>query len=275
VTSNDDRFGARLSEGRALFGSWCNFASFASVELMASLGLDFVVLDTQHAEITAAHFPALLGAFARARTRAVVRVARNEPHAIGWLLDQGVEAILVPLVNSPADARRAVEAAKFPPLGRRSFGPFRASGYGRDVAGYMDGADRRTTLIVQVEDAATCRGIDEILAVPGVDAVFLGPNDIALSRLEPGQSFADLVARAPAGTSPWTGFARTPEVLALCDHVRARCQARGVPFGMTAGSAEEARSWLERGARFVTFGSDFMFMRAGAQRLVADWLERS
>jgi 4-hydroxy-2-oxoheptanedioate aldolase len=242
-------------------GSWCNFASFASVEMMASLGFDFVVMDMQHGEITQSHFPALFGAFGRTKTIPVVRAPKNDYHAINWLFDQGAPVVLVPLVNSVAEARRAIEAAKFPPLGKRSFGPFRASGYGLTLSPYMTKADANATIIFQVEDARAARQIDEILALPGVDAIFLGPNDIAYSLLGPGES---IDFSGPVG---WSTFSRTPEVLELCEHVRQRCAAAKIPFGTTAASNDELRDWLERGSQFATFGSDFHFMRTGAQTL--------
>jgi 4-hydroxy-2-oxoheptanedioate aldolase len=250
----------RLRDGNGLLGSWCTFASFASTELMATLDFDFLVLDMQHTEITQAQFPAWFGAFPENGPAAVVRAARNDYHLINWLFDMGAPAVLVPMVNSPEEARLAVAAAKFPPLGRRSFGPYRAARYGARVAEYVAEADSSAVLIVQVEDAAAAREIEAILDVPGIDALFMGPNDLAFSMLEPGQSI-----QPRAGE--WAAFARTPEAMELCARVLAACRARKVPFGMTAGAIAEAREWIARGASFVTFGSDFTFLRAGAQML--------
>lgn len=252
--------GQALREG-GLLGAWCSFASFASVELMTLLPFDFLVFDMQHGEVTAADIPALLGAFPRhGRPFAVVRPPQNDYHAINWLLDQGSDAVLVPMTNSAEEARRAVRAAKYPPLGRRSFGPFRAARYGMALGQYVPEANQRATLIVQIEDHEAARRIDEILEVEGIDAVFMGPNDLAWSMLKPGQ--------APCGNpSEWTAFARTPETLELCAHVMERARARGIPFGMTGATIEDARAWLGRGASFVTFGSDFLFLRRGAELL--------
>jgi 4-hydroxy-2-oxoheptanedioate aldolase len=111
-----------------------------------------------------------------------------------------------------------------------------------------------------VEDARGARDIDCILSVPGIDAVLVGPNDLAYSLLKPGESM-----RGDAGQ--WTAFARTPEVLDLCAHVMERSRAAGIPFGMTAASMEDAREWLSRGASFATYGSDFLFLRKGAEAL--------
>jgi 4-hydroxy-2-oxoheptanedioate aldolase len=261
-------FAQKLRSGQTFLGAWCTFASFASTEVMTRLGLDFVVLDLQHCELTMANFPAILGAFRAASPVPVVRVPEVDYHAINWLFDQGVPAILVPMINSVAAARRAIDAAKYPPLGKRSFGPYRAAAYSFGVADYMPHADQLATLIVQIEDAEAARNIDDILALPGIDAVFMGPNDLAFSMLAPGQSLFVETGSGVEGAAQWTGFARTPEVLGLCEHVMNRCAAAGIPFGMTAASYDEAQHWFRKGAQFMTFGSDFLFLRAGAKAMM-------
>jgi 4-hydroxy-2-oxoheptanedioate aldolase len=197
----------------------------------------------------------------------VVRVPEVNYHAINWLFDQGAPAVLAPMVNSVEVARMAAAAAKFPPVGRRSFGPYRAARYSFGVNEYMPRADALATLIIQVESVEAARNIDDLLAVPGIDAVFMGPNDLAYSMLKPGQSLFS-AASGKEGAAQWTGFARTPEVLEVCDYVLRRCQAAGVPFGMTSSSMDEAKLWLDKGARFMTFGSDFLLMREGAKHLL-------
>jgi 4-hydroxy-2-oxoheptanedioate aldolase len=262
-------FGKQLREGRGLLGAWCSFASFASVEVMTQLGLDFLVLDMQHCEITQAQFPSLLGAFREGGPVPVVRAPKNDYHIINWLFDQGVGAVLVPMINSVPEARRAVEAAKFPPLGKRSFGPYRAATYSFRGQEYMAKADSAATLILQIESEDAAWNVDEILSLPGVDAIFLGPNDLAFSMLKPGESFsktADEVGAADA-LKQWTTFARNPEVLSLCEHVRQHAEIANIPFGLTSGSMEEAHQWLDKGAAMMTLGSDFLFIRAGFKQI--------
>src|SRR5689334_21404693 len=169
-------FAQQLREGKGLLGAWCSFASFASAEVMTNLGFDFLILDLQHCELTQAHFPAILGAFREGGPTPVVRAPQNDYHIINWLFDQGAGAVIVPMVNSVEDARRAVDAAKFPPLGRRSFGPYRAAAYSFKAERYMAEADERATLIVQIESEDAARNVDGILQVPGIDAIFVGPN---------------------------------------------------------------------------------------------------
>lgn len=243
---------------------------------MTHLGFDFLVLDMQHCELTQGDFPAVLGAFTSSGVTPVVRVPSNDYHIINWMMDQGVGAVMVPMVNSAGEARRAVEAAKFPPLGKRSFGPYRAARYSFKAAEYMSEADHLATLIIQIESEQAVDEIDEILAVPGIDAVFVGPNDVAFSRLGPGESIA-MPGGADGGgggsgadaAQQWTAFARGPEVLALCDRVLASAQQAGIPFGMTAGTMAEVGQWHGKGAAFMTLGCDFLFMRSGAETMRA------
>jgi 4-hydroxy-2-oxoheptanedioate aldolase len=260
-------FAHKLRQKGGLLGSWCTFSSFASAELMTRFGFDFLILDLQHCELTQTHFPAILGAFHEGGSMPVVRAPQNDYHLINWLFDQGVPAVMIPMVNSVEDARRAVDASKYPPLGRRSFGPYRAAGYSFDAQGYMAGADERATLIVQIESVEAVRNLDGILATPGIDAVFAGPNDLAFSTLKPGQSFTKPSGAGGDGADSWTTFARNPETAALCEEIYAKAKAKSMPFGMTSGSIEEARSWLKKCASLMTFGSDFLFMRDGAKHL--------
>ena len=136
-----------------------------------------------------------------------------------------------------------------------------------DAQGYMAGADERATLIVQIESVEAVRNLDGILTTPGIDAVFAGPNDLAFSTLKPGESFTKPSGAEGDGANSWTTFARNPETAALCEEIYTKAKAKSMPFGMTSGSIEEARSWLKRGASLMTFGSDFLFMRDGAGHL--------
>ncbi|MDZ4802919.1 MAG: aldolase/citrate lyase family protein [Bryobacteraceae bacterium] len=265
--SSGETFPQALRAGAKL-GAWCGFASYSCVEAMTLLGHDFLVLDMQHCEITLSHIPALFGAFRDGGPFAVVRPPQNDYHAINWLLDQGADGVLVPMINSPEAARDAVRAAKYPPKGRRSFGPFRAARYGTQLDTYVPQADEATALIIQIEDAVAAEKIDDILSVGGFDAVFMGPNDLAYSMLKPGETMR-------GDPKQWSAFARSPEVLGLCEHVMRRCNAARIPFGMTAASTDDAQAWLARGASFATFGSDFLFLLEGFRGLAKTKTEKA
>ncbi len=264
-------FSDRLRSGSKLTGSWCTFSSYASAEVMTEFGLDFVILDLQHCELTPSDFPSVLGAFRGTDVTPVVRAPENDYHIVNWLFDQGVGAVMVPMVNSVEAARCAIAAAKFPPLGKRSFGPYRAARYSFGAQEYMAEADRLATLIIQIESVGAIHDLEEILALPGVDAIFVGPNDVAFSMLEPGQSLVKPAGESPGadGASQWTAFARSPELLTLCDEALRKTSAAGIPFGMTGGTRKEVDEWHAKGAAYMTLGSDFLFMRSGASQILS------
>src|SRR5258708_12462015 len=143
-------FAQQLREGKGLLGAWCSFASFASAEVMTNLGFDFLVLDMQHCELTQAQFPAILGAFREGGPTPVVRAPKNDYHIINSLFDQGVGAVLVPMVNSVEEARKAVDAAKFPPLGRRTFRPSPPSRYSSTPPPHIAPPPHHTPLLIHL-----------------------------------------------------------------------------------------------------------------------------
>jgi 2-keto-3-deoxy-L-rhamnonate aldolase RhmA len=128
------------------------------------------------------------------------------------------------------------------------------------MASYIPEADERATLIIQIEDARAAEKIDDILAVEGLDAVMMGPNDLGYSMLKPGDNMR-------GDPKQWSAFARNPEVIGLCEHVMQRAQKAGIPFGMTGANVDDARDWLARGASFVAYGSDWLFLRAGYEQV--------
>jgi 4-hydroxy-2-oxoheptanedioate aldolase len=209
----------------------------------------------------------LFGAFGPGRPWPVVRAAKNDYHLINWLFDQGAAWRASPHDQFRRGGKARSASIEISSLGQRSFGPFRAARYGSRLDTYMPTADKAATLIVQLENLWAAEHIRDILAVQGIDAVFMGPNDLAYSMLQPGETLK-------ADTGQWSAFARTPAVMEICANVMEECRAAGMPFGMTAGSMAEARDWIDRGASFATFGSDFSFMRAGAQHLCGADMER-
>src|SRR5881397_2418321 len=153
--------------GQAAVGGWLTVPSSFSAELMAQAGFDWLCVDMQHGVID----------YQEAVT--IVRVPWNEPGSIMKALDAGAYGVIVPIVNTAEEAKAAVSACRYPPRGIRSHGPIRAVLYGgRD---YITRADEEVLCIVQVETEESVRNLDKILAVPGVDAAYIGPADLSLS----------------------------------------------------------------------------------------------
>ena len=178
----------------------------------------------------------------------VVRVPANHEAWIKHVLDAGAAGIIVPLVNTAADAALAVQRAKYPPQGVRGVGPSRALGYGYGIADYVARANQDTAVIVQAEHTHAVAAIDEIVAVPGIDAIFVGPFDLSLSLGVPGQ-------------------VDNPAVVASIETVRLAAQRAGLALGYFGVSPEAVQAWMTRGFNLVACGVDLMMLGAKAREI--------
>jgi len=183
-------------EGRPAFGAWLSIPSAFSAEVMAHQNLDWLCVDAQHGPIHYETALAMLQAISTTETTPFVRVPWNEPGMIGKMLDAGAYGVVVPLVNTRAEAEAAVAACRYPPRGIRSFGPTRAVYYaGFD---YFVHASKEICCIPQIETTTAVDNLDEILSVEGVDAVYIGPMDMSISLGLPPQMDSDVPAYAEA-----------------------------------------------------------------------------
>jgi 4-hydroxy-2-oxoheptanedioate aldolase len=238
----------------ATIGGWCSIPSSFSAEMMGRCGFDWVCIDTQHGVIGYDEMMPMLQALSITQTPAFVRVAWNQPDHIMKALDAGAQGVIVPMVSSADDARAAVAAAKYPPLGMRSWGPIRAA---LDVPGYSpESANRRTIVAVMIETPGGVEDLDAILEVPGVDAVYVGPSDLALGH----------------GMTP-TLDVSDPAHEQLIDRIVEACRAHGVVAGIHCDSVETVRRWHARGYGMFTVGSDAALMRSAATAVVAQAFE--
>jgi len=235
--------------GGVTVGGWCVIPSPFSAELMGRSGFDWVCIDTQHGLIGFDQMAPMLQTLAITGTPAFVRVPWNTPGDIMKALDAGAQGVIVPMINSADDARRVVGACRYPPEGYRSWGPIRAAlgvdGYSPEVG------NRRVVVAVMIETADGVAAADEILAVPGVDAVYVGPNDLAITHgmLPSADAFSD-------------------EHAELVGRVLAACQRHGVVPGIHCGSVDTARRWRDLGFRMLNVTSDAVFIRTGASAVV-------
>ena len=235
--------------GGITLGGWCTIPSAFSAELMARCGFDWLCIDTQHGLIGYDHMSVMLQAVAITGTPAFVRVPWNQPDHAMKALDAGAQGVIVPMVNSAEEARAAVGASRYPPDGFRSWGPIRASLGVPDYTART--ANRSVVVAIMIETAAGLAAVDEILAVPGIDAVYVGPSDLAVTHgLEPA---AD---------------AREPERARPIEAALEACQRHGVVAGIHCASLEVARHWKEKGFRMLNVTSDAIFMRQQAMSVV-------
>jgi 2-keto-3-deoxy-L-rhamnonate aldolase RhmA len=228
---------AALAGERRLLGTFTIIPSVEIVELIGLAGFDFVIIDREHGPFGLDQVKTLLVA-ARARGLwSVVRVPGPEPGMIGAVLDAGADGIVVPQVGSATTAGAVVAAARFAPEGERGAHPWvRAAGYGT-VPDWYAAANRDTAVLVMIEGVAGVAAIPEILAVPGLDAIFLGPVDLSHSMGVPGQI-------------------DHPRVREAMESVAAKATAQGLATAVFAPDAERARAWWTLGIRLVACGVD-------------------
>jgi 4-hydroxy-2-oxoheptanedioate aldolase len=237
------------ARGDAALGGWCTVPSSFSAEIMAHSGFDWVCVDMQHGMIDFSHLVPMLQGISSTATAPLVRVPRNEPGIIGKSLDAGAWGIIVPMVNSADEARAAVEACRYAPVGIRSYGPLRANYYaGPD---YFTRANDEVTCIVMVETAVAVHNVDEIVSVPGVDAVYVGPADLSVT-----------LGLAPAPDQSDPVFTDALETVVDA------CRRHGVVPGI-AGNAVTAVKRLEQGFRLIEVASDAGLLGVGAGAALA------
>ncbi len=232
-------------------GAWLSIDSTFTAESMAHAGFDWLCLDMQHGLLDYNDVKRMLPAISTTKTIPFVRVPWNEPYEIMKVLDAGAYGVVVPLINNAEEAARAVSACRYPPDGIRSFGPARATMYaGR---GYVEEANNQLACIVMIETAEALENLDEIMATPGVDAVYIGPADLAYAL----------------GLQP-TGDNNDPKHVAAVTRIYECCKKHNIAAGIHTGSVEYTTRYLKQGFHMVTLGADSGFMgRAARQDLKA------
>ena len=245
-------FKTKLAETRPLIGLWQALANGYAAEICARQGFDWLLLDAEHSPNTLQTLLAQAQAIAPFGAEVITRVPFGEPVTIKQYLDMGLHTLLVPMVDNAEHARAMVRACRYPPHGIRgvSSATSRGANFGSDT-NYLHDASDRITLIVQIESTAGLANIDEIANVEGVDALFIGPADLAASMGYLGQ---------PAH----------PEVRAAIASAKAAIDRAGKPAGIFALSPEHARECIADGYRFMSVGTDIGLLIAGSQKLLAE-----
>ena len=170
---------ATWAQGEPAYGAWLSLPDAHAAETMAQAGFDYLCVDMQHGVIGYAEAVHMLRAIGTGDSTPFVRVPWNEPGIIGKMLDAGAYGIIIPMVNTPDEAADAVAACRYAPAGRRSYGPNRVAYYAG--ADYYQHADREIACIPMIETAGAVECLDDILAVPGIDAVYVGPADLSIT----------------------------------------------------------------------------------------------
>ncbi len=243
----------RLRAGETVYPGWVNLADPQLARAVAKSRLDGVVVDMQHGLFDTASILQAIGEVAAAGKSTIVRVPVGDYAMAARALDFGAGGIIAPMINTADDARALVDFVKYPPIGRRSWGPLRAM----DLAGRTDanvhlhGANDETLNLVMLETRDALANIDEILAVPGIDGTFVGPFDLSMSLAD--GAFVD------------------PNSETLADaltHIQARTKAAGKIAAAFGGPADRVKLLTGLGYEMISVGWDLVYLGLGIDQMV-------
>jgi 4-hydroxy-2-oxoheptanedioate aldolase len=243
--------GALTAADRPLAGMWVCSGSPLVAEICAGAGLDWLLVDAEHSPNGLESILAQLQAVHGYPVQVLVRPPVNDTVLIKQYLDLGARNLLIPMVHSVADAEAAVAATRYPPEGVRGVGSAlaRAARWNR-IPDYLATASTAISVTVQIESVTAVEAVEDILAVDGVDAIFLGPSDLAASMEMLGQQ-------------------EHPDVRAAVEHCIGAATRAGKPAGVNAFTPATARHYLEIGARFILVGADVALLARGSEALAA------
>ena len=245
---NRNAFKHAIAGGHLQIGLWSSLCSNIVADIIADSGFDWILLDTEHSPNELPGLLSQLQALARGPASPIVRPAWNDAVLFKRILDIGAQTLLVPYVQNPDEARRAVAATRYPPAGIRGVtASGRASRFGR-VKDYLKTASSEICLLVQVETGAALEQLEAIAGIDGVDGVFIGPADLAASLGHIGN---------PAHA----------EVQERIEDAARRLKALGKPAGILTPNEEEARRYIDWGFTFVAVGADLGLLARGADAL--------
>lgn len=240
---------ALASAGRPLAGMWVCSGSPLVAEICAGAGLDWILIDAEHSPNGLESILAQLQAVHSYPVEVMVRPPVNDTVLIKQYLDLGVQNLLLPMVNSREEAEAAVAAVRYPPHGVRGVGSAlaRASRWNR-IPNYLARASETVSVTVQIESEAAAAAVEDILEVDGVDAIFMGPSDLAASM-------------------GLLGDQEHPSVRAAVEHCLAAALTAGKPAGVNAFNEATARSYMTAGAAFVLVGADVSLLARASEKL--------
>lgn len=239
----------RLRSGATTIGSWITLGHAGIAEIMAKAGFDWLVVDLEHSVIPIDVAGDLIRVIDLCGVTPLVRLTSNNPDQIKRVMDAGAHGVVVPMVNSAADATRAVAAVHYGPEGVRGVGLARAQGYGVRFEEYFAWQKRNAVVLVQIEHKDAVDHLEEILSVSGVDGTIIGPYDLSCSMGMPGQF-------------------EKPEFLSAMERIRATCTRLGVPAGLHIVEPDQellAKS-LREGYRVIAYSVDIRLLDVGLRQ---------
>ncbi len=243
---------ARLAKGEAVWGTFVfEYGSPAVPRILKAAGWDYILIDTEHASFGMETVGNLLHVSAAVGLPAVVRVPEAQRSLLSRPLDAGALGVMIPRVESKAQAERIVQYTKYHPMGDRGVALGTAHNAYESVSGkrFIREANQEILIIMQIETQRGMEHLDEILSVPGLSVAYLGPHDLSTSMGLPGE----------------VGYPRVVE--AISEFLRG-CKRHGVVPGIWVDSIKDGRNWMRRGARFMTYGADFAMVMAQSRTVL-------
>jgi 2-dehydro-3-deoxyglucarate aldolase len=244
---------AKLAKDEQTLGCWVTLAHPLIPEILAPAGFDWLAVDMEHSSIDLGDLLPLIVSIEANGMVPLVRVGENNPNVIKRVMDAGAYGVIVPNVNTPQEAKAAVNAVKYPPTGTRGVGLYRAQGFGRTFEDYKQWLEKESVVIVQIEHILAVDCIDEIFAVSGIDAFLIGPYDLS-------------------GSMDMPGALTHPKVEKAIAHVMAAARKYKIPAGYHSVAADPraARQRMKQGFRFLGFSLDSIFLGTAAMNAVAE-----
>ena len=241
----------KLKQGKPVFGGWMLIGHPWIAELMAGEGFDWICVDMEHSTIGHEAFQNIALAVKGSGCDLLARLHSCDPVQAKFVLDTGADGIIVPMINSRAQAEQAVAMARFQPAGLRGVSVSRATDYGRNFKDYTSSHNEKVIVVVMLEHIEGAENADDILSIPGIDAAFIGPYDLSASMGTPGEL-------------------NHPDVCAAQEKIIAACRKHGVAPGIhvVAPSAEQLRQRLDEGYSFIACSSDILMIPHGCRTML-------
>ncbi len=244
----ESRLARLLAERKPSLGCWITLADPAIAIILARAGYDWVMVDTEHNPFTEVQVQAVIHALRGTDVTPIVRVRSNDAAHIEWVLDTGAGGIIVPMAENAEDVAQAIRVAKYHPLGERGYGPLRATDFWADGTEYNVRANAEVLLICQIERAGAVGDVEQIVQMPGLDGIWIGPGDLAHSLGH-------------------MGDVEHPDVQAAIAKIISTANRYGKPWGIPVRTVEDLMRYVKQGAVLQTLGSDSFLLSSGAKEI--------
>ena len=243
----------RIVEKKLVIGSWLQIPNVFTAEIMAKSGFDWLAIDMEHGLIDLASAYNLIQTVELAGTVPLVRLNDNNPSTIRRVMDAGAAGVIIPMINSPREARGAVESVKYPPLGRRSYGLGRAHQFGENFQNYTKSINNASIVILQIEHILAVNNLSEILKVKGIDGIIIGPYDLSGSIGIPGR-FDD------------------KEFKKIIREIIEKVQDSNIALGIhiVHPSEKTLKERISQGFRLIGYGMDTIYLSDYARKALQD-----